>query len=280
MKVCRKCDNEYKDDYSFCPKCGTPHNPNTKYAKIPGELSHEAKEKLVFIFNILLYIVGAVIICIYLLNFKNDVKSSIFAILFGLSLFQIFYKLLETKSNTKLLMVLRVVIPLLLFIVWMICCPIKDKNEPKKTLDDNTEINQRNEEPSKNETTVDNTEEIPQQPTSTEEPEKEKENNKEIYEINYKELGKVGKMQDYEGADDYFYYIPSGTYEVTRKSGKDSICFLWIFYKKANKGSWGTEYDTKEKFTFKSNGQKETIGITSDVMVYNSNNCNYLFEKK
>ena len=87
-------------------------------------------------------------------------------------------------------------------------------------------------------------------------------------------------MQDYEGADDYFYYIPSGTYEVTRTSGKDSICFLWVFYKKANKGSWGTEYDTKDKFTFKSNSQKETIVITNDVMVYNSNNCNYSFEKK
>ena len=36
MKSCRKCKNEYKDEYNYCPKCGTPYDKNVKKTKVPG----------------------------------------------------------------------------------------------------------------------------------------------------------------------------------------------------------------------------------------------------
>lgn len=38
MKECRKCKNQYKDVYSYCPKCGTPYDINIKRAKVPDEV--------------------------------------------------------------------------------------------------------------------------------------------------------------------------------------------------------------------------------------------------
>lgn len=124
MKICRKCENEYKDVYLFCPKCGTPFDPKMKYAKIPGHVSHETLDILIKIFNILLYVFGLFIIFIYLINFKINIKDSIFAIIFGLSLFKIFYDLLREnlkKVNRIIILAIRIVIPTIILIIWMNC---------------------------------------------------------------------------------------------------------------------------------------------------------------
>lgn len=287
MKVCRKCNNEYKEAYSFCPKCGTPHDPKMKYAKIPGEISHESKETAVKVWNIILYVFGSLLICAYLLSFKEDIKSSIFAILFGLSLFQIFYKLLEDNLNINksFLKVLRIILPIVIMITWGICCPVDNTNtdfDSSTSMEQKENVKKKDED--KNTTQTPEVKPEEKEETTTEPKEEQppvvEETKKTIISINYNELGEYGKMQEYEGADDYFYHIPNGTYKVTRKSGKDSVCFLWVFYKKSYQDTWGTEYNSKEKFTYKSNGQSETITITDDVMLYNSNNCNYELEQK
>ena len=34
MKICKKCSKEFKEDYIYCPKCGTPYDVKIKSGKI------------------------------------------------------------------------------------------------------------------------------------------------------------------------------------------------------------------------------------------------------
>lgn len=134
MKVCKKCKNEYKEDYIYCPKCGQPYDDNMKRVKTPGDVSGSASSVLLLIWNIILYIIGSLFILAGLISINSEPLSSLFMILFGLSLFQIFYKLLEDKTNlnTIIIKVARIVLPIF-FIILFGLVPYNSENKVNTT---------------------------------------------------------------------------------------------------------------------------------------------------
>ena len=227
-----------------------------------------------------LYIIGGLIILAYLTSFSENPADSIFAILFGLSLFQIFYKLLSDKANSvdvdKFLKIARIVLPIAILIIWMITVPVKDTDKEKT----NSDLNAKQEE--KIEKNESESEPIESKDDTNEEKQNIEETKQEevSYTLGYKLLGDYGKLVEYEGEKEYFYYFPSGNYdiELTRMTG--NVCFLWVDYNKGYKGDYGTSYNNKEKLSFTKKGEKKNISLTDDVHIYNSNDCSYKLTKK
>lgn len=280
MKNCRKCKIKYKEPYSFCPKCGTPYDEKMKRTKIPIEkLSPVGK-----IINMVLYVIGGIIAFVYTLSLTKNVFESIIAILFSLSLFKVFYKVVEDKYNTideKYFKLARIVLPIILLTIWILCFPSTTSNDSDVT-DNNIHITeQENEQEKPQDNEQEKTEEQITEPEDEDIPEKNKEEQQVVsYELKYKLLGEYGKLVEYEGENEYFYYFPSGTYEIeaTRVSNR---CFLWIDYNEGyNNPPWGTAYNNKQKLQFTKKGEKQTITLTDDVHIYNSNDCNYKLTKK
>lgn len=119
MKICKKCNNEYKDDYIYCPKCGKPYSDSQKRVRVPEEYGSDAKRILWKIWNIFLYIFGAIMILGSLVTIVDEPITSILGILFGFSLFRIFYKLINdrTEFDESNLKIARVVIPIVLLVL-------------------------------------------------------------------------------------------------------------------------------------------------------------------
>lgn len=271
MKTCRKCKKEYKDDYIYCPKCGTPYDEKMKAVRTPGDIGGLASK----IWNGFLYGVGGLLILVYLSSFTEDIVSSIFAILFGLSLFKFFYTLIEDKFSQideKYIKIARIVLPILILFVWIICTPV----ENVETEDNGSQSN-----------VVDKEENVPikddsvDNETSSDESEKEtiKEEPKEtVYTIKYNELGEYGKYMEFEKKNVIFYYLPDGKYKVEATNMNENICFLWIDYREGyQNGNYGTAYNSKEMLKFTTTSKNNTVSIDSSVHIYNSNNCDYKF---
>ena len=89
------------------------------------------------IVNIILYIIGICFIIGYIYELKESIIAGIFGILFGLSLFQIIYKIIEKKTNInkKVLVLLRIIVPIALIIIVGITIPseIKESSNINKT---------------------------------------------------------------------------------------------------------------------------------------------------
>ncbi|MBE6150962.1 MAG: zinc ribbon domain-containing protein [Firmicutes bacterium] len=271
MKICRKCKKEYKDDYIYCPKCGTPYDEKMKAVRTPGDIGGLASK----IWNGFLYGVGGLLILVYLSSFTEDIVSSIFAILFGLSLFKVFYTLIEDKFSQideKYIKIARIVLPILILFVWIICTPV----ENVETEDNGSQSN-----------VVDKEENVPikddsvDNETSSDESEKEaiKEEPKEtVYTIKYNEIGEYGKYMEFEKKNVIFYYLPDGKYKVEATNMNENICFLWIDYREGyQNGNYGTAYNSKEMLKFTTTSKNNTVSIDSSVHIYNSNNCDYKF---
>ncbi len=271
MKICRKCKKEYKDDYVYCPKCGTPYDEKMKAVRTPGDIDGLASK----IWNGFLYGVGGLLILVYLSSFTEDIVSGIFAILFGLSLFKVFYTLIEDKFSQideKYIKIARIVLPILILFVWIICTPV----ENVETEDNGSQSN-----------VVDKEENVPikddsvDNETSSDESEKEvvKEELKEIvYTIKYNELGEYGKYMEFEKKNVIFYYLPDGKYKVEATNMNENICFLWIDYREGyQNGNYGTAYNSKEMLKFTTTSKNNNVSIDSSVHIYNSNNCDYKF---
>lgn len=272
MKECRKCKSQYKDVYSYCPKCGTPYDINMKRAKVPDEVDGGIMSIVKKTLNIILYIFGGLLIASYLTSITKNPGESIFAILFSLSLFQIFYKLIGDKFNTideKYLKIARIALPIIILIAWMICFPTKSE----KSNENNDFKNQGNEIIKQEENKKDETK-------KTEENQNKNTDAIISYELIYKSSGDYGKLVEYEGKEEYFYYFPNGTYEVEATRTADAICFLWLDYNNGYATDNGTAYNNKQKLQFNQNGEKQTLTITDDVHLYNSNNCDYKLIKK
>lgn len=138
MKKCKKCNNEYKETYNYCPKCGKPYNNSTKPAKIPS--LHSNMNKLTYIIDVFLYIIGVLIALTSLLSMYNE-PAVIPAVLFGISLFPIVYKIIEEQTLIEPLYIklARFVIPLfLLFCMGIVASPVEE--EP--SINQNNNINQ------------------------------------------------------------------------------------------------------------------------------------------
>ena len=270
MKTCRKCKKEYKDDYSFCPKCGIPYDKDTKIPKIP-EIVGTVYSIIKKVWNACLYCFGGFLVLGSLLSFKDDIISNTIGIIFGLSFFRIFYKLLSDKLNSfevdKILKIARVALPIILMFVWASVLPT---SESKKELsNDNSNIKQE-----EIKTTTANSTTIKQTTTTTIKPVEA------TYILEYNSAGDYGKLVEYEGSMEYFYYFPSGNYDIELIKKTGVICFLWLDYNNGYKNSFGTAYNNKEKLQFSEKGEEKSVTLTDDVHIYNSNKCNYKLTKK
>ncbi|MEG1009611.1 MAG: hypothetical protein RSF67_07370 [Clostridia bacterium] len=127
MKVCRKCQIEYKDDYAYCPRCGTPYDNKVKKVEVQEEVNGSIMDITKKIWNILGYILGSLLILTHIITIGKHPGKSILVILFGLSLFQIFYKLISNKFvtiNEKHLTLYRILLPITILVLLMIFFPI------------------------------------------------------------------------------------------------------------------------------------------------------------
>lgn len=141
MKICKKCKREFKDDYIYCPQCGKPYDDSVKPVKTPGDIGESISSTLFKIWNIILYIYGGFIILGCILTIVDDPVTSIVGILFGLSLFQIIYKLIEEKTmiDEKFLKIARIVLPIVLIIVIGIVAPSEPQTASKNTTNNTAE---------------------------------------------------------------------------------------------------------------------------------------------
>ena len=277
MKICRKCKKEYKDDYIYCPKCGTPYDKNMKAVKTPGDIG-VVLQIIKKIWNGILYGFGGLLILAYITSLKDNVISSIFGILLGLSLFKVFYTIIEDKFaqiDEKYIKIARVAIPIFLLVVWIICTPVENaapENKEKGTNlveKDETTIydEQFNQKDSSNEKTASKDDVVEIQKETT-------------YYIKYNELGDFGKYMEFEKKNVIFYYLPDGEYKIETTSINENICFLWVDYREGyQNGNYGTAYNTKEMLKFTSSSKINTTTIDSSVHIYNSNDCDYKFTK-
>ncbi len=119
MKICQKCKYEYKDEYVYCPKCGAQYDNSPKKIKIQKKKNADVHNSLKLMCNIILYVIGGFTILGCLLNIGESPLTSIVGILFGLSLFQVIYRVIEDKSlvDSKYLKIARILLPILLLII-------------------------------------------------------------------------------------------------------------------------------------------------------------------
>lgn len=224
------------------------------------------KFKMLFLaaWNGFLYFIGGVLILAYLFSLTEDFISSFFAILFGLSLFKFVYVFIKSKFpqlSEKKIKIARIIIPFLILIIWMMCTPIENTEQP--TTNDNTNNTVDN---SKNTLSEDKNQNI-------------NETSKKVtYYIKYNELGEFGRNMEFEKKNVIFYYLPDGKYQVELTKLNENVCYLWIDYREGyQNGNYGTAYNTKERLKFSKKEKKTTIEIDSSVHIYNSNDCNYKF---
>lgn len=277
MRDCRKCNNRYNEKYSFCPKCGTPFDVNAKKTKVPNVTISNPPSVSKIIIDTILYMIGGLIALANIFA-KGDLISRFIMILFGLSLFSISYKLISNKfSNPEIdtvLKVLRVVIPIgLIFVSFFYDVFIYDS--PTTSTTSTTETVTQNEQQSQNMNKQKEENTVGKQKSIEEHQKKEE----VIYELTYNKAGKYGKQKEYEGSNEYFYYFPDGKYsiELIRQSGV--ACFLWIDYNNGYNTEFGTAYNNKEKLTFTTVGQSNFATLTSNLHIYNSNDCDYKLTK-
>ena len=151
MKKCIKCNNEYKDDYIYCPKCGNPYDSSKKAVKTPGDIVGTSTSILKKIGVIAAYVFGSIMILSAFIT-PNNFVSSLVSILLGLSFFKIIYTFIGNKLNIddNKLLIIRIVVPVILLLLFGLVNPTTDSDTAKKTNNNeqNTivESNQKNEE--------------------------------------------------------------------------------------------------------------------------------------
>ena len=125
MKVCKKCNREYKDEYVFCPKCGKPYDDKKRPVKTPIDYDGGVIDTIYKLFIIFLYLIGSIFIIISLVGITKNVFFSIIGLFFGLSFFKAFYDLIEnqTKIDSFIITIMRIGLPLVLFIMWLFFFP-------------------------------------------------------------------------------------------------------------------------------------------------------------
>lgn len=99
------------------------------------------------------------------------------------------------------------------------------------------------------------------------------------YFIDYNEIGNYGKIMEYEGQNEIFYYFPSGTYIIEVTNMSESTCWLWVDENIGYSTNYGTSYNLVEKLTFTSTNLTNTVSLNDNVHIYNSNKCSYKLKK-
>ncbi|MBQ6538830.1 MAG: zinc ribbon domain-containing protein [Bacilli bacterium] len=171
MKTCRKCKNEFKDEYTFCPKCGKPYDPSKKVEKVEkdekvvesiknekpienkksdvnlSQVDNGAGQTFKKIGVVALYIFGGLII-LASLDFADGILVSIVGIIAGLSCFKCIYTLLSDKTNLgdKTIFALRIVLPIILICVWGSLLPdTEESTTTKSTPTPSAQVEQKTE---------------------------------------------------------------------------------------------------------------------------------------
>lgn len=223
------------------------------------------KFKMLFLaaWNGFLYFIGGILILAYLSSLTENFISSFFAILFGLSLFKFVYVFIKSKFpqlSEKKIKIARIIIPFLILIIWMMCTPIENTEQPTNDNTNNTVDNSKNTLSEYKNQNINET------------------SKKVTYYIKYNELGEFGRNMEFEKKNVIFYYLPDGKYQVELTKLNENVCYLWIDYREGyQNGNYGTAYNTKERLKFSKTEKKTTIEIDSSVHIYNSNDCNYKF---
>lgn len=124
MKLCRKCEKEYKDDYIYCPKCGTPYDEKMKPVRTPGDVGGIVSK----VWNGFLYVFVAIII----LGSLSDLTKfyGLIGVLFGLSMLPIVHdkvfsikKIKDSSFIKKFKKAIKITVPIALGLLWGICLP-------------------------------------------------------------------------------------------------------------------------------------------------------------
>ena len=141
MKKCVKCNNEYKDAYDYCPKCGKPYSNSVKEVKTPGDVSGSAMSFFKKAGVILSYIFGSFMILGGFLA-SHGFLNGLITVLVGLSFFKVIYTFIGDKYNIdeKTLLIVRIVLPIVLLIIMGITSPMKDSNATVSTKPDKSTV--------------------------------------------------------------------------------------------------------------------------------------------
>ncbi|MGB4984726.1 MAG: hypothetical protein WBO70_03000 [Erysipelotrichaceae bacterium] len=114
MRKCKRCKNEFKDEYLFCPKCGSCYYNNQK---VTYSINHFNK-----IGDIILYVIGSIsIVGFFNIMFSNFVSGFV-GLLFAISLLPITYELLEgsiMNASDKTNKLVRILVPIVLLLVFV-----------------------------------------------------------------------------------------------------------------------------------------------------------------
>lgn len=277
MKKCKRCKTEFQDNYDFCSKCGTSFINNKKPC-YPDGFKKKFGTKI-------LYILGVLLIIVNFSNLFSDFLFKFLFILFGISLLPIVYELIEDKFATlsqKTLKLMKILIPVALFITVCISSQPQNKNMPNNNVNSNKteEIQDNSNKSSEQEkdTEQEKNNEKEQEKNTTEAPPKPVEIM--TYNLSFNELGTFGKNMEFEGEDSIFYYFPSGTYKIEATNMKTTQCYLWVDYNDGYQNeNFGTAYNNKEMLTFDSDKKVSYVTLDDSVHIYNANECNYKLSK-
>ena len=248
---CKNCGNKINENQNFCTECGLKVESN-------NEVSRKNNSTLKWfrvIFAVIFIIVG-------LSNILIGNYQFIFMLFLGVSLYPQFYYFL--KINKSKITFYQILIPIILLALFNITNKISKSATISKNVSSEIIINEKNNQidTAKNEEKVAISSET-----------------KKML-ISFEELGSYGHYEEYENKPKIFYYLPNGDYKIVLTEKNDKLCFLWVEYNKKNKPEYGSQYDVKERLQFSEIQEYNYVTMSSDLHIYNSNNCNYELIKR
>lgn len=252
---CKNCGNKIKENNEFCTECGL----KVQKSIVETHKNKEAGNQVRVIFGVIFIISG--LSGISLGNYEY-----VFLLLLGISLYPTFYSFLKIdKPNITFY---QIIIPIIFLILFIFSITNKTTNNSV-----NSEYN------SSGIAIKDKKNQVNDLKNKLENEEKP-ENSNEINEtkkmlINFEKLGDYGRYEEYENKQKVFYYFPDGDYKIVLTEKNDKLCFLWLEYNKKNKTKFGSQYDVKERLQFSESQKYNYVTMSSDLHIYNSNNCNY-----
>lgn len=192
-KFCSKCGCKLENSSDFCANCGEKISTNDKEEKVVEKKNKLKKKGIVW--DVIRYIIGGFFALVGLSDMINGFGSSIFEILFAISLMPFIYRTFICKfvKNYKALKIIQLILPILLFVL-------------VNFLTNNTNINNNSYTPSSNESS---------QTTNKDEKKELTESDKMILKI----TSLMNENLAFDTGDYIKGDIPAGEYAFIRFSG-------------------------------------------------------------
>lgn len=250
---CKNCGNKINENQEFCTECGLKVQKNV--VKIRKNEGAGTWFRVIF---------GVIFIVSGLSGISLGNYQYIFMLFLGISLYPAFYSFLKIdKPNTTFYQIL---IPIIFLILFNITNKITDDSTNSEDNSSGIIINEKSNQVIDSKNKLEN-EEKPEISNEINETKKML--------IIFEELGNYGRYEEYENKQKVFYYFPDGDYKIVLTEKNDKLCFLWLEYNKKNKTKFGSQYDVKERLQFSERQKYNYVTMSSDLHIYNSNNCNY-----